>query len=63
VCENRLLRKIFGPEREEGQGTWRKLQNKELHNLHASTEIIRVIKPRRVRWAGLVELMGEMRNT
>jgi hypothetical protein len=55
------LRKIFGPKREE-DGSWRKLNNDELHNLHSSPSIVRVIKSRRVRWAGHVARMGEGRG-
>jgi hypothetical protein len=57
VIENRVLRKIYGPEREE-DGSWRKLHNDELHNLYYSPNIVRVIKSRRMRWAGHVERMG-----
>jgi hypothetical protein len=53
-----VLRKIFGPKREE-DGTWRKLHNDELHNLYSSPNIVRVIKSRRIRWAGHVARMGE----
>jgi hypothetical protein len=60
VFENRVLRKIFGPEREE-DGSWRKLHNNELHSLYSSPNIIRVIKSRRMRWAGHVACMGEGR--
>jgi hypothetical protein len=56
VFENRVLRKIFGPKREE-DGSWRKLRNDELHNLYSSPNIVRVIKLR-VRWAGHVARMG-----
>jgi hypothetical protein len=59
VFENRVLR-IFGPEREE-DGSWRKLHNDELHNLHSSPNIVWVMKSRRVRWAGHVARMGEGR--
>jgi hypothetical protein len=58
VFENRVLRKIFGPKREE-DGSWRKLHNDELHSLYSSLNIVRVIKSRRMRWAGHVERMGE----
>jgi hypothetical protein len=51
VFENRVLRKIFGPKRRE-DGSWRKLHNDELHNLYSSPNIVRVIKSRRMRWAG-----------
>jgi hypothetical protein len=62
VFENRLLRRIFGPEREEVTGGWRKLHNQKLHNLYSSPSIIRMIKPRRMRWAGYVARMGTDRN-
>jgi hypothetical protein len=58
VFENRVL-KIFGPKREE-DGSWRKLHNDELHSLYSSRNIVRVIKPRRMRWAGHVARMGEV---
>jgi hypothetical protein len=54
VFENRVLRIIFGPKREEATGGWRELRNEELHNLYSSPNIIRMIKLRRVRWAGHV---------
>jgi hypothetical protein len=47
-----VLRKIFGPKREEVAGSWRRLHNEELHNLYASPNITRVIKSRRMRWEG-----------
>jgi hypothetical protein len=53
-----VLRRIFGPKREE-DGSWRKLHNDELHNLYSSPNIVRVIKLRRMRWAGHVARMGE----
>jgi hypothetical protein len=59
--ENRVLRTIFGPKREE-DGSWRKLHNDELHNLYSSRNIVRVIKSRRMRWAGHVAHMGEGRG-
>jgi hypothetical protein len=62
VSENRVLRRIFGPKREEVAGGWRRLHNKELHNLHASPSIIRAIKSRRMRRVEHVACMGEMRN-
>jgi hypothetical protein len=52
VFENRVLRKIFGPQRDEVTGGWRKLHNKELHNAYSSPVIIRIIKSRSMRWAG-----------
>jgi hypothetical protein len=61
VFENRVLRKIFGPKREE-DGSWRKLHNDELHNLSSSPNIVMVIKSRRVRWARHVARMGEGRD-
>jgi hypothetical protein len=57
-----VLRRIFGPKREEVAGGWRRLHNEELHNLYASPNITRMIKSRRIRWAGRVALMGEIRN-
>jgi hypothetical protein len=57
--ENRVLRRIFGPKRDEVTGEWRKLHNEELHNLYSSPDIIRQIKSRRIRWAGHVARMGE----
>jgi len=61
VFENRVLRRIFGPKRDEVTGEWRKLHNEELHNLYSSPNIVRVIKSRRMRWAGHVVHMGEGR--
>jgi hypothetical protein len=62
MFENRVLRRIFGPKRDEVTGGWRKLHNKELHGLYSSSSIIRVIKARRMRWAGHVARMGEVRG-
>jgi hypothetical protein len=62
VFENRVLRRIFGPKRDEVTGEWRKLHNKELHDLYSLPSIIRLIKSRRMRWAGHVARMGEKRN-
>jgi hypothetical protein len=62
VFENRVLRRIFGPMREGVTGGWRKLHNEELHNLYSSTSVIRLIKSRRMKWAGHVAGMGEKRN-
>jgi hypothetical protein len=56
-----VLRRIFGPKREE-DGSWRKLHNDELQRLYSSLNIVRVIKSRRVRWAGHVARMGEGRG-
>jgi hypothetical protein len=57
VFDNRVLRKIFGPER-----IWRKLHNDELHNLYSSPNVVRVIKSKRMKWAGNVARMGEGRG-
>jgi hypothetical protein len=54
----RVLRRIFGPKRHEEIGGWRKLHNEELHNLYSFPSIIRMIKSRRMRWAGHVARMG-----
>jgi hypothetical protein len=62
VFEKRVLRRIFGPKRDEVTGGWRKLHNEELHNLYSSPNIIRMIKSRRMIWAGYVARMGEKRN-
>jgi hypothetical protein len=62
VFENRVLRRIFVPKKDEVTGGWRKLHNEELHNLYSSPSIIRIIKSRRMRWAGHVARMGEKRN-
>jgi hypothetical protein len=56
-----VLRKIFGPKRDDVTGGWRKLHNEELHNLYSSPNIIRLIKSRKTRWAGHVARMGETR--
>jgi hypothetical protein len=58
VFENRVLKRIFGPKREGVTGGWRKLHNKELHDLYSSPSIIRIIKLRRMKWAGHVARMG-----
>jgi hypothetical protein len=60
--ENRALRKIFGPKRDDVTGGWEKLHNERLHNLYSSPSIIRMIKSRRMTWAGHVARMGEKRN-
>jgi hypothetical protein len=62
VLENRLLRRIFGPKRDEVTGDWRKLHNEELHNLYSLPDIIRMIKSRRMGWAGHIAHTGEKRN-
>jgi hypothetical protein len=62
VFENKVLRKIFRPKRDEVTGGWRKLHNEELHDLYSSPSIIRIIKSRRMRWAGHVAQMGGKRN-
>jgi hypothetical protein len=55
VFENKVLRRIFGPKRDEVTGMWRKLRNEELRDLYSSPSIIRIIKSRRKRWAGKPE--------
>jgi hypothetical protein len=62
VFENRVLRRIFGPKRDEVTGEWRRLYNKELYALYSSPHIIQVMKSRRLRWAGHVAHMGERRG-
>jgi hypothetical protein len=62
VFENRVLRRIFGPKRDKVTGEQRKLHNEELHILYTCTNIIRQIKSRRMRWAGHVARMGQVRN-
>jgi hypothetical protein len=62
VFENRVLRGIFGPKRDDITGQWRKLHSGELHNLYSSPDIIRQIKSRRMTWAEHVARMGEGRN-
>jgi hypothetical protein len=61
VSENRVLRRTFGPKREE-DGSWRKLHNDELHSLYSSPNIVMVIKSRKTKWAGYVAHMGEGRG-
>jgi len=60
VSENRVLRRLFGPKRDEVTGEWRKLHSEELNNLYSSPNIVRVIS-RRMRWTGHVVFMGERR--
>jgi hypothetical protein len=62
VFENRVLRRIFKPKRDEVTGEWRKFYSGELHNLYSSSNIIGQIKSRRMRWVGQVAHMGEGRN-
>jgi len=62
VFENRVLRRIFGPKRDKVIREWRKLHNEELNNLYSSPKIVRVIKSRRMRWAGHVVDMGDRRG-
>jgi hypothetical protein len=62
VFENRVLRRILGQKRDEVTGDSRKLHNEELYNLYSSPSIIKVMKSRRMRWAGHVERLGENRN-
>jgi len=62
VFENRVLRRIFGPKRDEVTGKWRKLHNEELIDLYCSPSSVRVMKSRRMRWAGHVARMGVRRD-
>jgi hypothetical protein len=62
VFENRVLRRIFCPKRDEVTGEWMKLHNEEVHNLYSSPDIIGQVKSRRMRWAGHVARMGEERK-
>jgi hypothetical protein len=62
VFEKRVLRRIFGPKRDEVTGEWRKLHNEELRDLYSSPSIIRIMKLRRMRWAEHVSRMSEKRN-
>jgi hypothetical protein len=62
ASENKALRRLFGPKRDEIIGSWRELHNEELHNLYFSSYVITMMKPRRMRWARNVARMREKRN-
>jgi hypothetical protein len=62
VFENKVLRRIFGPKRDEVTGEWRKLHNEELHELYSPPSNIRIMKARRMRWEGRVARIGDKRN-
>jgi hypothetical protein len=62
VFENKVLRRLFGPTRKEVTGKWRRLHNEELNDLYSTPNIVRVIKSRRMGWAGHVARMGEERG-
>jgi len=62
VFENRVLRRVFGPKRDEVTGEWRKLRNEELSDLYSLPNIVRVVKSRSMRWAGHVARMGQERG-
>jgi hypothetical protein len=62
VFENRVLRRLFGPRRDEVTGEWRKLHNEELRDVYSSPSIIRIIKSRRMRFEGHLSQIGEKRN-
>jgi hypothetical protein len=62
VFENGVLRRIFGPKRDEIIGSWRKMHNEELHNLYSSLNVIRMMKSKRMRWAGHIACIGEKGN-
>ena len=62
VFEHMVFRRIFGPRRDEVTGEWRRLRNEELNDLYSSPNIVRMIKSRRMRWAGHVARMGEKRG-
>jgi hypothetical protein len=62
VFKNRVLRRIFGPKRDEVTGEWRRLHNEELHDLYASPNIVCLIKLRRMRWLAHLARMGEKRG-
>jgi hypothetical protein len=58
VFENRMLRRLFGPKRDEETGGWRKLHNEEFHNLYSSPSVITMIRPKRMKWTGHIAQMG-----
>jgi len=62
MFENMVMRRIFGPTRDEVMGEWRRLHDEKLNDFYSSPNIVRVIKSRRMRWAGHVALMGEERG-
>jgi hypothetical protein len=62
VFENKVVRRVFGPKRDEVTGEWRKLHDEELHDLNSSPSIIRIMMSRRTRWAEHVARMGEKKN-
>ena len=62
VFENRVLRRVFGPKRDEVTGEWRKLHNEELRDMYSLPKIVRVVKSRKMRWAGHVARMGDWRG-
>jgi len=62
VFQNRVLRRLFGSKRDEVTGEWRKLYNEELNDLHSSPKIVRVIKSRRMRWAGQAASMVDRKG-
>jgi hypothetical protein len=62
VFENRVLRRIFGPKRDEVTGKWRKLNNEELNDLYSLPSVVQVVKSRRMKWAERVARMGEERS-
>ena len=63
MSENRVLRRVFGPRRDEVTGEWRKLHNEELNDLYSSPNIVQVIKSRKMRWAGHIAGMGDRKGT
>ena len=60
VFQNRVLRRVFGPKRDEVTGEWRKLHNEELNDLYSLPNIVRVVKSRRMRWAGMWRVWGRI---